>query len=124
MKRNNVKIVDANSETVLLSVVRLLSVTVSSFCIFRLGRRQIGLISGIGATVSGISVAVIPYLKTMETGSPIPPETEVWLISVLTVLFIASHSFGFYMLPALMIGETQAAHVQSTFCGVYLQLMI
>jgi hypothetical protein len=53
----------------------------------------------------------------METGSPIPPETEVWLILIPTVLFIASHSFGFYMLPALMIGDTRAAHVLSTFCG-------
>jgi hypothetical protein len=77
MKRNNLKIVDANSETVLLSAVRLSSVTLSSFCMFQSGRRQIGLISGIGAAVSGISIAVILYLKTMETGSPIPPETEV-----------------------------------------------
>jgi hypothetical protein len=84
---------------------------------FQSGRQQIRLISGTGAAVSGISIAVILYLKAMETGSPIAPETEVWLILELTVLFIASHSFGFYMLPALMIGETQAAHVRSTFCG-------
>jgi SP family facilitated glucose transporter-like MFS transporter 8 len=84
---------------------------------FRLGRRQIGLVSGIGASVSGICLAVILYLNTLETASPVPPQTEGWLVLVLTVLFIGSHSFGFYMLPAMMIAETQAAHVRSVFCG-------
>jgi hypothetical protein len=53
----------------------------------------------------------------METESPIPPQTEVWLIFLLIISFIGSHSFGFYMLPPLMIGETQAAHVRAICCG-------
>lgn len=117
MQKHNFEIIDANLETILLSVVRLLSVTLSSFCMFRLGRREIGIISGIGASVSGIFIAVILYMNLLEQGSPIPPRIEAWIILVLIIFFIGSHSFGFYMLPALMIGETQAAQARSTFCG-------
>jgi SP family facilitated glucose transporter-like MFS transporter 8 len=117
IKRTDTEIMNENHETVLLSSVRVFFVTLSSFCLFRYGRRQIGVISGIGASLSGIFIASILYLNTLDRDSPIPPQIEAWLTFLIITLFVGSHSFGFYMLPPLMIGETQPAHVRSYLCG-------
>ncbi|XP_069696065.1 facilitated trehalose transporter Tret1-like [Periplaneta americana] len=108
---------DENLQTILISVVRIIGVILSSISMFRLGRRRVGLLSGVGASVSGIALAGVLYLKTKETGSLVSLDTEAWLLFALIVTFVGSHAFGFYPLPPVMIGETQPAHIRSVLCG-------
>jgi SP family facilitated glucose transporter-like MFS transporter 8 len=96
-----------------MSFVRILGNVVSTLLMIRVGRRSIALISGVGATISALTLGVVLILQSIgdiSFGSD-------WLTFTLTVLFVWSHSFGFLLLPVLMIGETQAAHVRGFVCG-------
>jgi SP family facilitated glucose transporter-like MFS transporter 8 len=104
---------DENFGAVIISFVRILGSGLSTLLMISVGRRCIALISGAGTTISALTLGVVLILQSIGNIS----FGSDWLTFTLTVLFIWFHSFGFYLLPVLMIGETQAAHVRGFACG-------
>lgn len=96
-----------------MSFVRIVGNVTSALLMIRVGRRSIALISGVGATISALFLGVVLILQLMGNIS----YGSDWLAFTLTVLFIWFHSLGFYLLPVLMIGETQAPHIRGFVCG-------
>jgi hypothetical protein len=109
-KKNSV---DENFGAIVMSFVRIVGNVVSTVLMIRVGRRTIALISGVGATISALTLGAVLILQSIGNIS----FGSDWLTFTMTVLFVWSHSFGFFLLPVLMIGETQAAHVRGFACG-------
>jgi hypothetical protein len=107
------KSMDENFGAVIMSFVRIVGNATSTLLMIRVGRRPIALTSGVGATISALSLGVVLFLQSIGNIS----FGSDWLTFTLTVLFIWFHSVGFCLLPVLMIGETQAAHVRGFACG-------
>lgn len=118
--RNGViEVLDDYTSTVVISFVRVIVVLISSFLMLSLGRRTVAMISGVLSSMSAIGLGVILYLRTYENGSPVPPNTESYIIFALLLLYAGSMSFGFFTLPNIMIGETQPTHVRGFACGYF-----
>ncbi|PSN45472.1 hypothetical protein C0J52_08666 [Blattella germanica] len=77
----------------------------------------IALFSGVFSSISALSLGAILLMRITENGSPISPDLEVKIIFTLLLVYAGSMSFGFFALPSIMIGETQAAHVRGFACG-------
>ena len=120
MTRNgDMQVLDDYTATVVISVVRVIVVLVSSFLMLSLGRRIFAMTSGVFSSISAIGLGVILHLRTCEHGSPISPQIETYVIFALLLLYVAAMSFGFFTLPNIMIGETQATHVRGFSCGYF-----
>jgi hypothetical protein len=104
---------DENVAAVIMSFVRIVGNAVSTLLMIKVGRRAIALLSGVGATVSALALG---SLLTLQSTRDVSFGSD-WLTFTLTVLFVWSHSLGFLLLPVVMIGETQAAHIRGFACG-------
>lgn len=104
---------DENFGAIIMSFVRIVGNVAAALIMIRVGRRSIALISGMGATISALTLGVVLILQSIGNVS----FGSDWLTFTLTVLFVWSHSFGFLLLPVLMIGETQPAQVRGFVCG-------
>ncbi|KDR23749.1 facilitated trehalose transporter Tret1-2 homolog [Zootermopsis nevadensis] len=111
------QIIDENRSAVVVFFVRIVGNIVTTLLIIRIGRRPIALTSGIGSSVSALALGVLLITLSTKGTSPGSGEIESWLVFVLTMLFVLSISTGYLMLPVLMLGETQAAHVRGFVCG-------
>jgi hypothetical protein len=104
---------DENVAAVIMSFVRIVGNAVSALMMIKVGRRAMALMSGVGTTVSALALGALLALQSARDVS----FGSDWLAFTLTVLFVWSHTLGFVMLPVVMIGETQAAHVRGFACG-------
>ncbi|PSN33978.1 hypothetical protein C0J52_22003 [Blattella germanica] len=97
---------------ILLSTVRFIFTTASSMCLLWIGRRTIGLISGIVASLSNLIVAILIYTRASEKYS----QTIDRIIFALIILYIGFYAFG-CILPTMMLGETQSSEIRGFICG-------
>ena len=98
---------------VILSIVRLVFILAAQISIFHIGRRPIALISGVGSSVSALIVALLLYIRWVKSILQI----DDWIVFGIILLFIGFYTFGFSVLPCIMIGETQPAEVRSLMTG-------
>ncbi|KAJ9587032.1 hypothetical protein L9F63_019374, partial [Diploptera punctata] len=112
---SNNQIFDVYIYNVILACVRVVFVLFSTVFIFHKGRRLVGLISGIGCTVSALTTAIILYIKSASSF-----EINDWVSFVMILLFNGFYSFGFFYLPTLMIGETQTAELRAVITGYFM----
>jgi hypothetical protein len=75
------------------------------------------MISGILSSLSALCLGIILSLNITEYSSTISPTLEAYVRFILIIIYAGSMSFGFYTLPALMIGETQPSHIRGFACG-------
>jgi hypothetical protein len=81
------------------------------------GRRTIAMISGVLSSASALCLGIILSLNSMDYGSPISPKLEANITFASVLIYAGSMSFGFFALPAIMIGDTQPSHVRGFACG-------
>lgn len=109
---------------VMTALVRFVVSIVTSMCLLKLGRRKIGMISGVGTTVSCLSLVIFLYIKRNATGEdvlPNPRDTKV--IAALIMIYVAMNTFGIFSLPCMMIGEVLPANVRGSVSGILLMLI-
>jgi SP family facilitated glucose transporter-like MFS transporter 8 len=105
------------STTVLVSGARSITVLISSVLMLRAGRRTIAMISGILSSLSALCLGLILAMNTTEFSSSISPKLEANVTIILIIIYASSMSFGFFILPPVMIGETQPSHIRGFACG-------
>ena len=118
-RNGDVQVLDDYSATVVISVVRVIVVFISSLLMLSWGRRTFSMISGVLSSASAIGLGVILFLRTYQDGSPIDAQTESYLIFALLLLYAGSMSFGFFIIPNIMIGETQPTNIRGFACGYF-----
>jgi len=69
----------------------------------RAGRRTLAIISGILSSLSAICLGILQF--------------EANLTFALVIIYVSGMSFGFFFLPAIMIGETQPSYFRGFACG-------
>ncbi|XP_069696062.1 facilitated trehalose transporter Tret1-like isoform X2 [Periplaneta americana] len=116
-RESGYEILDDYSVTVLVSVVRVVTIFISSFLMLTVGRRTLSLISGTLSSAAALCLGIVLFLRHLDAGSPLLPITESKLTFSLILMYSGAMSFGFFALPSIMIGETQPSHVRGFACG-------
>jgi hypothetical protein len=75
------------------------------------------MISGTLSSLSALCLGIILSLSRTKFGLPITPQLEANVTFALINIYAGSMSFGFFSLPAIMIGETQPSHIRGFACG-------
>ncbi|KAJ9590844.1 hypothetical protein L9F63_016124 [Diploptera punctata] len=114
--RDKTEILDDYLTTIIISGLRTLTVFITCFLIFWVGRRQLAIASGIGSFLSSFCLGML-LLARHQIYRTISSEVEAYAAITLVILFAVSMSCGYAILPLLMIGETQSSRVRGFACG-------
>ncbi|KAJ9586663.1 hypothetical protein L9F63_019765 [Diploptera punctata] len=112
--RKSYQILDDYLTTILISVIRLAVTIASSLLMVKFGRRTISMISSACSSMSALALSLLLYLQSSNS---VTQMAEAYASFILVMLYVGSVFFGLFMLPSLMIGETQAPHVRGLTCG-------
>ena len=102
-----------NVSGIIVSLVRIPVSTLATLLLVRVGRRTIALISGVGSSLSALLLTFSLY----HTGMLFPANYEHWVNFISLLSFVSCSAFGFFLLPAIMLGETQPSQIRGIACG-------
>ncbi|KAJ9574690.1 hypothetical protein L9F63_008151 [Diploptera punctata] len=105
---------DSKLSTVLISTVRVIFMIVACVLLFLIGRRPLALTSGIGSSISALTLGVFLYIQTT---SPMEFTGTSWVAIALVLSFVATNTIGFFVLPSVMMGEILPGKIRSLACG-------
>ncbi|XP_065350150.1 facilitated trehalose transporter Tret1-2 homolog [Cloeon dipterum] len=89
-------VLSSNQSAVVIGVARLIVICLSCVILSKIGRRPVSIISGVGMSVSMITLGTIMQLQ----------ETPSLAVSLTCMTgFIAFNTFGFLVIPWVMLGE-------------------
>ena len=119
--QRNQPVIDGYEATIIISALKVIFLLISAYILYRVGRRPIAIISGIGCSVPAIAIGVIMYCQ--EGGSiALSAQTEAWINFSLILVYVAMNTLGFYCLTYTMIGEMLPAKVRGFLFGYILAL--
>ena len=105
-------VLDVYTCTIVLSGCRACTVLVMCLITNRVGRRKLALVSGTCSCVFSCCLGLL-----LAGGSLIPHHVMSLLTFSLLLAFVISMSFGYLILPSIMIGETQTSSIRGIACG-------
>ncbi|XP_068081986.1 facilitated trehalose transporter Tret1-2 homolog [Anabrus simplex] len=102
---------------VLTAVVRLIFTAVACCLLMWIGRRPLAIGSGLCSGITAVILGTILYIKNIRdpTEEPIIPYSEVIITCVL--LYMATNTCGFFVLPGITIGELLPAKIRGLAGG-------
>ncbi|XP_054287423.1 facilitated trehalose transporter Tret1-2 homolog [Macrosteles quadrilineatus] len=107
---------------VVTAAIRFVVSILTTVSLLRLGRRKIGIISGLGTSVA--CFLLVGYLQLKRYAFvTFPPSGDVWVISGLIVFYVALNTFGIFGLPSLMLGEVLPSSVRGFVSGFLVMLI-
>lgn len=100
--------VDVYLFTVITGSTRLIGVIIAGFVSDRIGRRSLGMISGLGISIStsGIVLCIL-----------FPFNGSLWFITCLMILHVFLSTIGYHTLPFSMMGELFPADIRGFATG-------
>lgn len=108
---------DSLAIAVITAFVRFIVSIITSICLLRLGRRTIGMISGIGTALACFTlVAFLQFRRENEKLNTI-------IVGSLIMVYVALNTFGIFALPCMMIGEVLPSRVRGFVSGILLTLI-
>lgn len=115
---------DCLAIAVMTALVRFVVSIITSMCLLKLGRRKIGICSGIGTTIACLSLVIFLHIKSYATGDDaLPNQRDTYIIAGLIMTYVATNTFGIFSLPVMMIGEVLPSSVRGSVSGVLLMLI-
>ncbi|KAJ4440280.1 hypothetical protein ANN_08419 [Periplaneta americana] len=93
---------DVNWTTNLTTIVRVVFMAISCVMLMWMGRRSMSISSGLGSGVSATVLGALVHIQNV-------PE---WLMIVCVLLYVAFNTYGFFVLPAIMVGEILPSKVR------------
>jgi len=99
-----------------VGVVLVVSCTISSFYIDKLGRKILLILSAVGMAVGMIGLGTFFFLK--EKNDNVNPEGLGWLPLTALMLFVFAFNFGYGPVPWLFMGEILPSHVKGFGAGL------
>lgn len=109
---------DSLVAAILTAVIRLVFSIVGCFLLYYMNKRTLCIMSGIGSTVTSLGLGIFTLARIGET----PTSVDVWFTAVCIIVYIASNTLGFMMLPGLMVGELLPAKIRG-MCGGYIFML-
>ena len=103
---------DEKLSNLVMSSEPVISVLATLFYMYRAGRRPVALISGLGSAVSLTLLSLMLFLRENKA-SFLSPRIQEYTNITLLLCYVAFYTFGFYILPTFMMGETQNARTRS-----------
>lgn len=94
---------------VLTACVRFIFSVVASLLLALIGRRTLAIISGLGSSVSTVWLAIILH-QSCNNMNYIP--------ALLVLVYVATNTMGFMILPGVMLGELFPAKIRGTAGGI------
>lgn len=115
---------DLNSMTVavMTAVVRFIMSIVTTVSLFRLGRRKIGIISGVGTAISCLLLVFYLELKKRLI-IEIDDNLNTAVIGCLIMTYVALNAFGIFGLPCMMLGEVLPSTVRGFISGILIMFI-
>ncbi|XP_069696056.1 facilitated trehalose transporter Tret1-like isoform X2 [Periplaneta americana] len=117
LRRNSSHGPDDVIANIILSVVRLAATLLTAVLLIWVGRRPVGIVSGLGSFFFATALGILITVQASENRYPISDAIESWLNFSIVLLFFVFISLGFFVLPAIMIGELQHSTTRSYVCG-------
>ncbi|XP_069696050.1 facilitated trehalose transporter Tret1-like [Periplaneta americana] len=117
LRRNSSHGPDDVIANIIISVVRLAATLLTALLLVWIGRRPVGIVSGLGSFFFATALGILITVQASENRYPIPDAVEAWLNFSIVLLFFVFISLGFFVLPAIMIGELQHSTTRSYVCG-------
>jgi len=117
IREGKTQLMDDYSTTILISGLRTLTTFVTCFLTFWVSRRQLGICSGISSFVFATCLGIMLLVENKTGGAVMQGDVDSYLTLILLILYVVSMSFGFGVLPGLMLGETQSSSMRGFSCG-------
>ncbi|XP_075237536.1 facilitated trehalose transporter Tret1-like [Lycorma delicatula] len=115
---------DCLTIAVMTALVRFIVSIITSMCLLKLGRRKIGICSGLGTTLACLSLVIFLYSKSFATGADaLPNDRDTKIIAGLIMIYVATNTFGIFSLPVMMIGEVLPSSVRGSVSGILLMVI-
>jgi hypothetical protein len=96
----------------LTSIVRVVFMVVSCVILLWVARRAICVSSGLGSGISAVMIGTFVYMQNVHT----------WVISGLVLLYVAFNTYGYFVMPAIMVGEILPSKIRCVG-GAYIYTM-
>uniref|UniRef100_A0A1B6H7X1 Major facilitator superfamily (MFS) profile domain-containing protein n=1 Tax=Homalodisca liturata TaxID=320908 RepID=A0A1B6H7X1_9HEMI len=107
---------------VMTALVRFVVSIVTTVCLLRLGRRKIGIVSGIGTALA--CILLVTFLQMNDHGKiQIDGDLKIAIIATLIMIYVAMNTFGLFSLPCMMIGEVLPARVRGFVSGIFVTIL-
>ncbi|XP_049808685.1 facilitated trehalose transporter Tret1-like [Schistocerca nitens] len=103
--------------SVVVAVVRMLFCVVGCCLLVWWTRRRMAMVSGVLSALSALALGVVCLLKEHRPASEPVPASEPLVIAALLLLYVATNTAGFFMLPVIAIGEMLPARVRGVAGG-------
>lgn len=100
---------DTNLTIVLISIVRVLFMVVSCIMLVWIGRRAMGISSGLGSGIAAIIIGTTVYMQNIQA----------WLIIGFVLIYVAFNTYGYFVLPPSMVGEILPSKIRCV-AGAYI----
>ncbi|XP_069704830.1 facilitated trehalose transporter Tret1-like isoform X2 [Periplaneta americana] len=98
---------DVNLTTNLTSIVRVAFMVVSCATLVYVGRRPMSISSGLGSGIVAVVLGTLIHVQTVPA----------WVMIVCVLLYVAFNTYGYFVLPTIMVGEILPSKVRCVFGG-------
>lgn len=105
--------IDSFLAAVLTAGIRFLFTIVASVLLIIIGRRALALSSGIGTAISALGLGFYMYFCDLYG-----IEYSVEIPAICLILYVATNTVGFMVLPGIMLGELYPAKVRGLAGGI------
>lgn len=109
--------IDKFLAAVLTAVVRLVFIIVACFLLLWVGRRPLALFSGVGSSAAALAVGSFLYYRISSPDPSPSPAADTWIVAGGILLYVATNSVGFFVLPGIAIGELLPVKIRGSFGG-------
>ncbi|XP_049956495.1 facilitated trehalose transporter Tret1-like [Schistocerca serialis cubense] len=103
--------------SVAVAVVRMVFCVVGCCLLIWWTRRRMAMVSGVLSALSALALGVVCLLKEHRPASEPVPASEPMVIAALLLLYVATNTAGFFLLPVIAIGELLPARVRGVAGG-------
>lgn len=103
--------------SVVVAVVRMLFCAVGCCLLLWWTRRRMAMASGVLSALAALALGVVCLLKEHRSPAEPVPASEPLVIAALLLLYVATNTAGFFLLPVIAIGELLPARVRGVAGG-------
>lgn len=109
--------IDKFLAAVLTAVVRLIFITLACFLLIWVGRRPLAIFSGLSSSAAAIAVGSFLYYRVSSSEPSPSPALDTWIVTGGILLYVATNTVGFFVLPGIAIGELLPVKIRGPFGG-------
>lgn len=115
--RDSGTLMDKNTCTIVLGVLRFVFTIIGCIALRKCGRRPLSFISGIGGGITMLCLGIYMYFKSCWDAEGVEP-MYTWIPVACIYIFMVAVTVGFLVVPWIMIGELYPMKVRGIVGGL------